>query len=121
MIISDKNRGRDSTLEPSYVSRRPTTTSGSEIDEELIRQIKKNTSDISILMSLYNQLSEEQQQSKEVQDALSEALNQLLETETIQNSRLNNIEDTLSNLDQMEPIPLDIIHNLKNTFVEGEG
>lgn len=130
MLISDRNQGRDSTIDPSYLSLKPRTASVSgTVDEELVEQVNKNKKDIGKLVEDYNKLSQEEQLSKEKISELAAAVDSLFEDQEVQSKRITDnenaiaaLQDQIGSLENLEPIPINIINELEfEGYEEGEG
>lgn len=132
MLISSKNQGRDSTVDPSYLSRkpRPTSTPSEDIAQlwEQIRLIRielinlKN--DYDTITEQINGIDEKVEQIETLINSLENKYNELNNLIQAQQQAINNLELRIEELESYEytSIPNSFIDDLEPyNSQEGEG
>lgn len=120
MLINSKNRGRDSTLDPSYLSRKPQpkSTPSEDIAQlwEQIRQIRVELinlkSDYDTITEQINDINEKVEQVETLINSLENKYNELNNLIQVQQQTINNLELRIEELESYEHIPI------PNSFID---
>ena len=120
MLINSKNQGRDSTLDPSYLSRKPRSTSTPSEDIaqlwEQIRQIRielinlKN--DYDTITEQINGIDEKVEQIETLINSLENKYSELNNLIQVQQQTINNLELRIEELENYEHMPI------SNSFID---
>lgn len=113
MLINDKNQGKDSSIDPSYLAR-INTVEGSEQGEieQLQREVAQLKIQLNNLQNKYDQAIEMIERDEQLIQNLQIQINNLLSTIAALEQRINELQEIIDNMDQIEPIDDDFINNL---------
>lgn len=121
MLINSRNEGRDSTLEPAYLTKRPKRESGGDISE-LYRLIEELRTELHSVEEQCDGLENKINQTDTKVDELTEQISGLQSSIANLQAQIDEINSVIAQIDDHQPIELSFIDALEPyNSQEGEG
>ena len=122
MLTNQRNQGRDSTLDPSYIRNVKSVDSSSEIITQLQKDVAQLKINLQNLQNQYNSISIQLDQTTGQVNTLNSQINELNNTIFTLQSQIAELQQTIDDMDEYTPIDSDFLNNLEPyNSQEGEG